>query len=601
MPLVVRGYETQVRIFMILVVLFLVTANLVTVTFLNRSQALLAEEAGARVLAGTVAMAREVEGEGFLRAVLDAQPGAVARAAERLSHLCGVNGASVGEILDRDGRIIASSQTWKVGTVEPGGGLDAGSWIGVRAGRAALVPAGGEGDLTVALVPLPRVAGSEEPLVFRVGYALEAAGTITRQIRLLTWAQGIGGTVVLVMVLLFTRYVLRPYRALRAAAESVEPAASPMRDADDPAFLVASFRGVVEKMRGLEGELDRMKFSVSSSGARESLLASLSSGVLILDASGRVAVLNPAGEAILGLGSGGIAGRPAREVFEGSPDFVALLDDAVSRGRGRSREVVSHRLPSGRAVHLGVTVSSPPGGGGGALCLFSDLTEIRGVQARVLLKENLARLGELSAGIAHEFRNSLATILGYARLAAKEAEPGAESADAIVREVQSMGRIVDAFLRYAAPARLQKSECDLREILTEIAREVVREGEEVAVTVEGGPIDRLLADETQLRQALHNLIRNAVEAAISAEPPREVRVAVGAEGGAVTIEVTDSGPGFSPEVLPRLFTPFVTTKERGTGLGMALAQKVIVSHDGSIEAGNLFTGGAKVTVILPLG
>jgi signal transduction histidine kinase len=263
--------------------------------------------------------------------------------------------------------------------------------------------------------------------------------------------------------------------------------------------------------------------------------------------------------------------------------------------------MVAHKLAGGRTVHLGVTTSSPPGGAGGALCLFSDLTEIRSVQARVLLKENLARLGELSAGIAHEFRNSLSTILGYARLVSRENAGSSEHAQAVIREVQTMDRLVAEFLRYAGPARLQKSDVDLREMLAEIAAEVRRgEGSPVEISLGGEWPPRIHADEALLRQAFHNLIRNGVEAARAGPPPRKVSVSGRTGRGAVTIDLIDSGPGFPPEILSKLFTPFVTTKERGTGLGMALAQKVIVSHDGGIEAGNREEGGGRVTATLPL-
>ncbi|HZE90072.1 MAG TPA: ATP-binding protein, partial [Verrucomicrobiae bacterium] len=424
--------------------------------------------------------------------------------------------------------------------------------------------------------------------------------TIRRQIRILTWAQGIGGSLVLVMVLLFIRFVLSPYRALRAAAASVEPAES-AAGGDDPAFLVASFRGVVDKMRAMEGELERMRFSSSSAGSQESLLSSLSSGVLILDAAGRVAALNPAGEAILGLAARDLLGKRVSEIFAPGAELAALLDEAARHGRGRSREVVGYRLPTGRSVHLGVTTSGPPGGGSGALCLFSDLTEIRGLQARVLLKENLARVGELSAGIAHEFRNSLATILGYARLAAK-AEPAAEgNAAAIVREVQSTGRLVDEFLRYAAPARLQRAECSLRAILEGLAEEVPRAiSTGITVRLTGEFPDRIVADEGLLRQAFHNLLRNAIEASAAAGTAGVVRVNGRIEEGSAVVEITDGGGGFPAEILSKLFTPFVTTKSHGTGLGMALAQKIVVSHDGSIDAVNLEGGGARITVSLPL-
>jgi PAS domain S-box-containing protein len=599
MQISVSGYETRVKVFMILVVLFLATANLITVTFLIRSEDLLMEEARARAVTAALSIAAQASAEGIVGRAVGGKPGAHSRVAADLFRYGRAHGASVVDVVDRSGQVIGSSQTWRLGSVEPVDEILGPSALpSLQPGRAVLGPPGG--PLTTAFVQL-RSDAVEGEHYLRAGFALEAAGTISRQIRFLTWAQGIGGTVVLVLVLLFTRYVLRPYRELRAAAEEIEPATTPRAGAGDPSFLVASFRGVVDKMRFLEGELERMRSGASSPGGQESLLASLSSGVLILEESGRVAALNPAGEAILGMSAGEIGGRDMKGALAGSPELMELLADALHHGRGRSRQVVAHRLPTGRTVHLGVTISSPPGGAGGALCLFSDLTEIRTVQDRVILKENLARLGELSAGIAHEFRNSLATILGYARLAGREESDSADHAAAIIREVKAMERVVGEFLRYAGPARLQKGECHLRELLAGITDELVEEGEaRVERAIEGDWPEVIHADETLLRQAFHNLLRNAVEAIRSKGGSGRVTVTGSLDGETVVVEVADSGPGFPEELLTSLFTPFVTTKERGTGLGMALAQKVVVSHDGSIEAGNDPGGGARVRVVLPL-
>ncbi len=601
MQLVVRGYETQVKVFLLLVVLFLVTANLVTVTFLTVSEDLLLEEARARVVAATQSLARQAATEGLAASALGGRPGEAARAGSRLSVLGRSHGASVAEIVDLSGRVLASSQSWRLGMTETFDSvLDPAGLSALMAGRPAVAAGGAQDALTHVFAPLaPEPSGG--PSYLRAGYALAAAGAITRQVRFLTWAQAVGGTIVLVMVLLFTRFVLKPYRMLREAAADLPAGPAADWGPDDPAFLVASFRGVVDKMKSMESELERMKSGGSHGTAQESLLASLSSGILILDGEGRVAALNPAGESILGLPAPDVLGRKTHEIFAGSPEFASLLEGAARYGRGCSREVVAHRLPGGRSVHLGVTASGPPGGGTGALCLFSDLTEIRGLQARVLLKENLARVGELSAGIAHEFRNSLATILGYARLAAREEPEGSGNAQAIIREVKSMERVVDEFLRYAGPARLQKSDCDLRSIIQEVSREVVRgAGEEVAVSVEGDWPDSVRCDEILVRQAFHNLLRNAVEAALAGTAPRKVTATGRVDAGGVSVTVSDTGPGFSEDVLGRLFTPFVTTKDRGTGLGMALAQKIVVSHDGSIEAANQEGGGARITVTLPL-
>src|SRR5262245_13444670 len=153
-------------------------------------------------------------------------------------------GASYVDLLNDSGSIIASSQIWRVGGGDgTAPALDEAGRASLLAGRPVLVDRSGESDLTLALAPLAD-RGRRNAWSVRAAYVLPATGTITRQIRLLTWAQAIGGAAVLAMVLAFTRFVLQPYRALRATAAGLEPEGAQARGADDPAFLVASFRGV---------------------------------------------------------------------------------------------------------------------------------------------------------------------------------------------------------------------------------------------------------------------------------------------------------------------------------------------------------------------
>src|SRR5262249_38452528 len=159
-------------------------------------------------------------------------------------------------------------------------------------------------------------------------------------------------------------------------------------------------------------------------------------------------------------------------------------------------------------------------------------------------------------------------------------------AAAIAREVQAIGRVVDEFLRYARPAAIQPTDWDPRAALAEVARETLRDLDRPGVTIalEGEWPPTIRADEGLLRQAFSNLLRNAVEAIPSAKGLVTVTAALEEDRTQMRIEVADSGTGIPPEVLERLFTPFVTTKQRGTGLGLALAQKAVVCHDGAISA-----------------
>jgi signal transduction histidine kinase len=241
----------------------------------------------------------------------------------------------------------------------------------------------------------------------------------------------------------------------------------------------------------------------------------------------------------------------------------------------------------------------------GAVCLFTDLTAVKALEEQLRLKESLATVGELTAGIAHEFRNGLATILGYSKLFDLGNLP--ESYQAYVKgirsEAESLGQIVTNFLNFARPAELTLSRIDLRAICDraadEIRGDVALMGGELSTTGEFATVD---GDDVLLRQAFSNLLRNALEACVGAS--KTPRIVIHSEIDRVQhisrITISDNGPGIAPAARHRVFQPFVTSKRTGTGLGLALVQKIIVFHNGRVGVGDSEFGGAALTVTIPL-
>ena len=233
------------------------------------------------------------------------------------------------------------------------------------------------------------------------------------------------------------------------------------------------------------------------------------------------------------------------------------------------------------------------------VCLFTDLTAVVELEERLRLKEALARLGELTAGLAHEFRNGLATIHGYGRLLDPDAlpEPARTYVEGIRAETTALGEVVANFLRFARPEQFAMTPVDLRAIVT---RAIADLPGATQVTTCEGEFATVNGDDVLLRQAFSNLVRNSLEACASgtAVPAIVVRGAI--EGSDVFVTVDDNGPGLAPAALNRLFQPFATTKAAGTGLGLAIVQKVIVSHNGVVVAGASPAGGARFQVRLPI-
>jgi signal transduction histidine kinase len=304
---------------------------------------------------------------------------------------------------------------------------------------------------------------------------------------------------------------------------------------------------------------------------------------------GLVQILNPAARRMLG-----VAGDPSAQSFRAlvGPPAGALAD------------LIRSTAP-GTATHLGVSVSpmlNEPGVLQGAICLFTDLSAVVELEERLRLQDSLARVGELTAGIAHEFRNGLATIHGYGRLIVPEQLPEKYRPylAGIRQETVALREVVDNFLRFARPSELSLATVSLVQRVAEEIRSEARErGGEVRIE---GAFPDVEGDDVRLRQPISNLCRNAVDACVEAGVVPVVTLAseVDATDDTVRITVTDNGPGFDPATRDQIFTPFFTTKSTGTGLGLALTQKIIVTHNGRVNAIMTPGGGACMEVVLPL-
>jgi two-component system sensor histidine kinase FlrB len=236
---------------------------------------------------------------------------------------------------------------------------------------------------------------------------------------------------------------------------------------------------------------------------------------------------------------------------------------------------------------------------------MSDLTELTALQKQIRWKENLAALGEMSAGIAHEFKNSLATISGYAQMIRSETAAGdvRESSERILEQTRALTHVVTEFLRFAKPLEICYETVPMQTVVEKVAEELHETIPQCAVEFEGTFQD-LPGDEALLRQALLNLARNGAESALTASTTPRVTISGTIEelGGRKwqRICVADDGPGIPETDLPKIFLPFYTTKSEGTGLGLAVVQKVALQHGGSIEGRNRQGGGAEFLLWLPL-
>ena len=337
----------------------------------------------------------------------------------------------------------------------------------------------------------------------------------------------------------------------------------------------------------------------------DQIISSLTAGLVVVGLDGSVRILNPAARRMLTVPEQ--AALDDYRLLLGEPALSDLINQCLTTHTAILRRVVHLPRERGGASDLGVTVSPLSDGTGqlqGAICLFTDLTAVKQLEEQLRLKESLATVGELTAGIAHEFRNGLATIHGYGKLLDLNGLPAnyRPYVQGIRDETVSLGEIVTNFLNFAKPAQLTLSKVGLRAVCERAAEDVRGEartlGGDVTIRGDFGDIE---GDEVLLRQAFSNLLRNAVEACAGvARAPIVVIEAVLDDGQhTCRITVNDNGPGIAPGARERVFQPFFTGKRNGTGLGLALVQKIIVFHNGRISVGTSPLGGASLQVTLP--
>lgn len=373
----------------------------------------------------------------------------------------------------------------------------------------------------------------------------------------------------------------------------------------DTAMLSAALADAVGKLKAQERAMTER--AEASERLSEEILTSLASGLLVVGIDGTVRTLNPAGRRLLGV-STPEAGTNYRDVLGRAEPLAVAIDDCIRTGQPIVRRAIELPSSPGEALHLGVTVSPLSGvtkDVQGAICLFTDLTAVMALEEQLRLKDSLARVGELTAGIAHEFRNGLATIHGYSRLLQLDELPPAfrPYVEGIRDETESLREVVTNFLNFARPTQLTVCPVDLGAIAERAAEDVRGEararGGEVTV---GGEFPHIDGDEVLLRQAFSNLLRNAIEAAAGtgAAPAVLIASSIDEPHGVARITVDDNGPGIAPAVRERIFQPFFTTKPNGTGLGLALVQKIIVTHNGLVSAGVAPTGGGRISITMPL-
>jgi two-component system sensor histidine kinase HydH len=369
-------------------------------------------------------------------------------------------------------------------------------------------------------------------------------------------------------------------------------------------LLLIGFAGVVslflaQAYRSTRTSLTRIKaFS-------DNVVERMPVGLVALDGNGRIISFNQAAEATLRLSSDQVTGRAASEVLPRQVlDLVAALKDSTRTAIGREFDCT---FRDGSLVPLDVTLSSLKGEDGtlwGTIILCRDLTEVQSLKREVETTRRLASLGRLAAGIAHEIRNPLSSIKGFAtyfKERYRDNPDDQKTSEIMIQEVDRLNRVITQLLEFARPPAIQKKRASLKSLIQRSLKMIESQTSAKGIQVLShlpSNIQGVDLDPDGINQVLLNLYLNAIEAM---ERGGTLTVSLSKREGSpwVKLTVSDTGTGISKEDLEHVFDPYFTTKQTGTGLGLAIVHKIIEAHRGEVRVESEVGRGTTVSVLLP--
>jgi PAS domain S-box-containing protein len=490
--------------------------------------------------------------------------------------------------------------------------------------RAAVVidapPTGDRFEFVEATFPV-------EPRLGTLANAVQASYNEVEQLTVMRNGLKTGFTLTLSLVLLvsllasvygaffFARRLVVPIQLLmqgtRAVARGDFATRVPTPARDEIGFLVHSFNDMTQRLaKASEAALSSQQQVERERSKLEAILARLSTGVVSLEADLRIRTANHAASAILGVDLEHHVGDSVVQLAQKEPllsQFVGVVQAHQQSGDPEWREQIMLRAEGGRRVLMCACTELPgdTDSPNGYAIVFDDITAL-------LQAQRDAAWGEVARRLAHEIKNPLTPIqLSAERLRRKYLKSGTGEAElldrathTIIQQVEAMKQMVNAFSEYARTPRMEVTRFDVNALIAELCDLYAHQEKPLAIKLSlTADLPQIEADAGRLRQVLHNLLRNALEATEHQDEARvdiSTRRVTAAAVDFVEIKVADNGPGFLRDIVHQAFDPYVTSKPKGTGLGLAIVKKLVEEHGGQINARNREQGGAEISILIPM-
>lgn len=546
-------------------------------------------------------------------------------------------------ILDREGRVAAHSHRNDLQgqhLTDPLSQRALGAMTPlIQAGTADLQQAG-EGNILEVAVPVFPTGEPDKWGTVRVGISLQGMYGEIQRTRLTIVTFGIMAALVgCLAALILARRITSPLEKLREGALAVAGGDLTHRIAlqsrDEIGELATTFNHMTNDLQVQQAalqaanhELDAQLKEVSKLERYNArILEAMTNGLITLNMDGRIVKWNDMAARITGYHVGEVEGRLCQELFASSPSFVRILLDGIQRQVVCWDRSVSFVRLDGHEVPLEINTSlleDETGQTTGLLGIFRDLSLVRELEQRLRRADRLAAVGRMAATVAHEIKNPLVALKTFVDMVPRRAKDPAFIArfrDIVPKEVDRVNAIMEDLLDLSRPPRLSPRPLHVEEVIRRCIALHEHQAAERGITLveELAPdLAQVRADPEYLLRALGNLTINAIQAMSAGgtltvrsgnrepwQPTPTTKTLQGDLGAAnatqpfVWISVTDTGTGMTPEQLDSLFTPFFTTKEKGTGLGLALTHKIIEEHQGYLHVESQFGVGSTFTILLP--